>query len=510
MVHLARKVLKNSIYNSSSVFISKFGGLIFTIILARLLLPELFGVYHLALAVGLMLLTFTDLGINGTLIRYVSHAVGKNDEDLASSYFRYLFKLKFILVFLSSLSLILLANPLALHLFHKPDLSLPLQIVGIFLFFQSFLDFVEAGFISMQRFEYSTIRHIVYEGLRLILVPALILLGFSVFGALAGLSISTAATLLVLTYFLLKNYPFLLKGKTVKIERRRILRFLSYLTIGSISGVFFAYVDSIMLGIFMPVEYVGFYRAGYNIVFAFAGLVSIAGVLFPVFTQLEGDELENAFKKVFKYSSILSFPCAFGLLFIAEPVIRVVYGIDYLPAVLPTYILSLLIIIAPLDFFGTLFNAKEKPEYPAKLIIISSTLNTILNYFLILQFGMAGAAVATVISRYFNITSLGFLSRKVLNVFPSLDTIYKPLFSSSVMVLFFYLVPRPNTILIGLGEILMATIIYISVMFSMGGIEKEDIKYLGVIVGQEERLIKAYNFAKGELGRGNKRYKEKK
>jgi len=502
MVQLAKKVLKNSIYHSSSVFISKFGGLIFTIILARLLLPELFGVYHLALAVGLMLLTFTDLGINGTLVRYVSHAVGKNEKDLASSYFRYLFKLKFILVFLFSLSLILLANPLALYVFHKPDLFLPLQIVGIFLFFQSFLDFVGAGFISMQRFEYSTVRHIVYEGLRLILVPALIFLGFSVFGALVGLSISTAAALLVLTYFLLRNYPFLLKRKTVKIERRKMLKFLSYLTIGSISGVFFAYVDSIMLGIFMPVEYVGFYRAAYNIVFAFAGLVSIAGVLFPVFTQLEGDELENAFKKVFKYSSMLAFPCAFGLLFIAEPVIKVVYGIDYLPAVLPTYILSLLIVIAPLDFFGTLFNAKEKPEYPAKLIMISSTLNVVLNYFLILQIGMAGAAVATVISRYFNIICLGFLSKKVLNIFPSMDMIYKPLFSSLVMLAFLYFIPTPSTILAGIVGITIAGIIYISIMFLIKGIEKEDIKYLSVIVGQEERLIKAYNFAKDELKKG--------
>ena len=502
MVQLARKVLKNSIYNSSSVFISKIGGLIFTIILARLLLPELFGVYHLALAVGFMLLTFTDLGINGTLVRYVSHAIGKNEKDLASSYFRYLIKPKFILAFLSSLSLILLANPLAFYVFHKPDLFLPLQIVGVFLFFQSFLDFVEAGFISMQNFGYTTIRHIVYEGLRLILVPILILLGFSVYGALVGLVISVSMALFILTYFLLRNYSFIIKGKAVKIEKKRILRFLSSLTIGSISGVFFAYVDSIMIGIFMAVEYVGFYRAGYNIVFAFAGLASIAGVLFPVFTQLEGDELENAFKKVFKYTSMFAFPCAFGLLFIAEPIIKVVYGIDYLPAVLPMYILSFLIIISPLDFFGTLFNAKEKPEYPAKLIIISSTLNVILNYFLILQIGMLGAAIATVISRYFNIICLGFLSKKVLNVFPSRDTIYKPLVSSLVMVCFFYFIPRPTTILFGIGGIIVAAIIYISIMFLIKGIEKEDIKYLSVIVGQEERLIKAYNFARDELRRG--------
>ena len=47
----ARKVLKNSIYNSSALLIGNVAGLILTIILARLLQSELFGIYHLALAV---------------------------------------------------------------------------------------------------------------------------------------------------------------------------------------------------------------------------------------------------------------------------------------------------------------------------------------------------------------------------------------------------------------------------------------------------------------------------
>ena len=94
MVQLARKVLKNSIYNSSRVIVSGVGGLIFTILLARLLHPELFGVYHLALAVAFLLLTFADLGINGTVVRYVSYALGKKDETLARSYFVYLGKFK--------------------------------------------------------------------------------------------------------------------------------------------------------------------------------------------------------------------------------------------------------------------------------------------------------------------------------------------------------------------------------------------------------------------------------
>jgi len=483
MVQLARKVLKNSIYNSSGVLIGNIAGIILTIILARLLHPELFGIYHLALAVGFLLLTFTDLGINGTLIRYVSHALGRNDKTLARSYFIYLVKIKLFLSLLTSILIFLLAKPLAIHVFHKPPLFLPLEIIAVFVFLYALLGFTNSAFNAFQEFDYTTIKASVYEVLRLLLIPLFVILGYSVWGALVGFCLSILGAFLVLFCFLVKKHAFLLRGEVKRIDSKRILRFLSFLTIGSISGVVFAYVDSIMLGIFMAAEYVGFYRASYNIVIAIAGLASIAGVLFPVFTQLEKADLNNAFQKVFKYSTILSFPCAFGLAFIAEPFVKVIYGVEYLPAVYPLYALSFLIITSSTNFFGVIFNAKEKPEYPAMVIIVSMVLNVILNYFLILRFGMIGAAVATVISRYFNFISLGILSKRVLNISPASSSIYKPLISSLVMVIFLYLIPGPDTVLIGILEILIAGVVYISVLLLVRGIGREDLRYFKKIVG---------------------------
>jgi stage V sporulation protein B len=504
MVELAKKVLKNSLYNSSRVLVSGVGGLIFSIILARLLHPELFGIYQLALSVGYLLLTFTDFGINGTIVRYVSYALGNKDEKLARSYFKFLFKLKIAFTVVFSSFLAIFAKALANYIFHNPAIFLPLEITAIFLFLWSILDFLDYTFTALQEFKYPTIRHSLYEGSRLVVVPFLLLLGFSVSGALVGLCLALLAPLLVLFYALKRKGPFLLRGAAVSIERKRILRFLGYLSFGSIAGVVFVYVDSIMLGIFMPIEYVGFYRAGYNLVFALTGLVTITTVLFPIFTQIEGAELENAFKKVFKYSSLLAIPGTIGVIFMAEPIVKLIYGEEYLPAVLPMYVLSLLLAAAPMDFFGILFNAKEKPEYPTKLIIVSSILNVVLNYFFILRVGIVGAAIATVISRYVNFVALGFLSKRVLSVFPDLQSFYKPLFSSVPMLGFLYFIPQPLTLFVGIGEIIIAVLIYISTMFLIKGIEKEDIVYLSTIVGQQERLKQAYGLMYSKL-QGNKK-----
>lgn len=505
MTQLARKVLKNTAFNSSSIIISGIGGLIFTVVLARLLHPELFGVYHLALSVALVMMTFTDLGVNRTMTRYVSYALGKDDTTLARSFFRYLLKIKFLFALLSSLALIILAKPLAIYVFHKPELILPLEIVGAFIFFYSFLDFLDATFVALQKFQYTAARSATYEVFRIAIIPLFILLGYSVCGALVGLSLAVIAAVAVLLFFLAKRYSYLFKGETVKIDRRRVLRFLGYLTFSTlIAGLFFLHIDVIMLGILMSTEDVGFYKAAFNIVIAFIGLVSATTVLFPVFTQLEGEELRNAFGKVFRYLSMFAFPCAFGLAFIANPVIKVMYGAEYLPAVLPFYALCLIILIVPMDFFGVLFDSKEKPEYPAKIIVVASGLNIVLNYFFILKFGMIGAAIATVTARYFAAFTLAYLSKRILNIFPRVDSIYKPLFSSFVMLAFLYFMPSPSTILDGIAGIIIAAVIYMLAMFLIKGIDKEDIRYLSAIVGQEERLIRMYDSMNSRLQKGKK------
>ena len=82
--NLSKIAIKNSSYSLAGTLIYKFGGLIFTILIARLLLPELFGIYALVLSIVTILLTFTNLGINETSLRYISDALGKKDNKKAN------------------------------------------------------------------------------------------------------------------------------------------------------------------------------------------------------------------------------------------------------------------------------------------------------------------------------------------------------------------------------------------------------------------------------------------
>lgn len=489
MVQLAKTVLRNSAYNFLGVFTTTFGGLIFSVILARMLGSELFGLYYLALSVGLFFLTFTTLGLHSVLIRYVSDALGRNNGDLARGYIKYIIKIKVVLTVFATLILLLLAKPMASYVFHKPDVYLPLIFISIYVLFQSSLDFVASLAISVQRFDFMTARYITYEAARILIIPSLIFLGYGIYGALAGLIISVLLALVVAIILIYKDCRYLFKGVALEVDRPRVLRFLSYLTVGSVSGVIFTYIDSIMLGMFMPVESVGFYRIAISIIFAILSLVSISQVLLPTFTQLQDAEVSDAFNKLFRYSSMLSFPLALGLIFLSDPLIRMIYGSEYLPAVLPTRILALLIIIFPFGYFGTLFNAREMPEYPAKLVVVSSSINIILNYVLILKYGIMGAAIATLISRCFNSISLGYLSGRIFGIYPVWDVMYKPLISSMAMYLLISSIPGPSGILSMLGSVVLAAVVYMLLMFAMKGADKGDLIYLSRAMGQERRLV---------------------
>ncbi len=51
--------------------------MLFTIVVARMLLPELFGLYSLALVTIVLFASFSDLGISSALITYGAKALAK-------------------------------------------------------------------------------------------------------------------------------------------------------------------------------------------------------------------------------------------------------------------------------------------------------------------------------------------------------------------------------------------------------------------------------------------------
>lgn len=113
------RAIKNSSYNLATTLIAKFGSLIFTVIIARLLMPELYGLYGLALSTILFLSIFSDMGIRSAINTFVARTIDKKTSK-ARAYFWYFIKFKFVLVVGSSILILISANFFANVYYQKP------------------------------------------------------------------------------------------------------------------------------------------------------------------------------------------------------------------------------------------------------------------------------------------------------------------------------------------------------------------------------------------------------
>ncbi len=493
----ARGVVRNTFFNLLTAIFAKIGGLIFTIIAARMLLPELFGIYSIALTVVLTICTFTDLGINSTLIRYLADSLKKKSKKLeveARSRISFLFKLKIIVTAIVAIALFLLSETISVYVFNKPLLEVPLKIGALYLLLASLQGFLNSIFYALQKVKYTTISEIIFQVGRIGLVLILLYLSKTAESVFTALSFGLFLSFLFLYGIIIKKYSFLLQGEKKELdknEKSKLLSFFGWLTISSISLVFFMHVDTFMLGMFMPAEFAGYYNSLISFVSAAVAIVSFGAVLLPVFTQLEKGRLESGFKKAVKYTLFIAVPATVLLAFFSVPAVEIIFGKAYVPdqyktsLIITSVLLSLLIVENALtSIFSTLFQAREKPKIPSLLVLFSTISNIILNYLFLkiglsisLEFGLIAVALATAIVRYSNLVILAILTKKELNIKSGWSMLIKPVIGSIVLIVFlliFNLLFKTSWITVIIALVL-GVIVYMGIMFLIKGITKEDI-----------------------------------
>ena len=500
MGKVSEEIVIGSFWNFIMVLFSRLGGLFFVIIIARYLMPESFGIYNLALSVSLIFLYFIDSGINQSLLKYVAEALGKKNKKLAKANFRYLLKLKLLFSLILSIILAILAYPLSFYIFKKPDLFIPLLFIGIYILSSAFGSFYHAYFYIIKKLKFLSIRQFLFEIIRIVgvlILFSLISKKYFVIGTFGVISLTTILVTLYLIYNLKRLSPYLFEKSGESVEKKRIFKFFIYMGIMGSLLVVFGYIDTIIIGILLKAEYVGFYSAALALAGGIWSFLNISYILLPLFTQMKDHDLEASINKVFKYISILAIPSIFGIFILGKYFIRAIYGYEYLPSVLPFYILSLLILITPLaGVLISLFSAKEKPRYVINVIIFSIIINIVLDIILIsylakisLDLAIAGAAIATIISELIYLFGLLTYTRKELKIRLQSIHLIKPIISGVVMFSGLYIINNylgEITLVIGLLEILLGAAIYILTMFLIKGLKKEDLELIKQLIKKNE------------------------
>jgi len=353
-------------------------GLLRTLILARLLSPEDFGLFGIAVLTINFVENFSVTGIDAALVQKKESIKDDLDTAWTVNVIRSLFLF----------SILYFGAPVVARFFNNPE---ALDVIKAIAFLQLCIGAENIGTIYFRKeirfnklfnlkFSAMTVNFVVSITMALILKSVWSL----VYGALAGAFIKTVMS------YVLQPYRPRLRLEIAKL--RELLRFGKW----------------------------GLYQMAYLLSNAPATEISnfVAQITFPVYSKMQGDipRLREAYLKVLQIVSFMAFPIS-GLIFVLAPdFTKLFLGEKWMPMVPALQVLTLWGLIRAIGTTTTqVFLAVGKPRITTKLRSLELLFIVILIYPLTMRFGILGASMTVVIGTILPVSITCFMAVKAVN-----------------------------------------------------------------------------------------------
>ncbi|PSN18836.1 colanic acid exporter [filamentous cyanobacterium CCP5] len=162
--------------------------------------------------------------------------------------------------------------------------------------------------------------------------------------------------------------------------------------------------DDMLIGYFLGPVALGYYSVAYRLLLIMIQLLTniTAQVALPTFSRMqkEPERLRNAFYKVTKYTSLISFPAFLGMAVLAPELVQVLFGEQWMPSIPVMRILAFGGILQSVyQFNGTILLSIGKPAWKLGLQCLNATCN-IITFLLLVQWGIIFVATGFVIRGY--------------------------------------------------------------------------------------------------------------
>ncbi|MEJ2268037.1 MAG: oligosaccharide flippase family protein [Nanoarchaeota archaeon] len=351
------------------------------------------------------------------IIKYLSKQLNKGNREKAKAFAFYFGKIMAILFGISAIILLFSAKFIAENYYQKP-LFLALIAGIIYIFFLRISSFFISILQAKNYFKGVFQKELILQVFRIIIVPLITLFllkkGASseiiLFAIILGISLVYIINIFFL-FFTVKKQTQFQEIKNINLskdDKKKANKFLFFLSMTVLSGIFFSYIDMIMLGKFVAAEFIGYYKVAFSLVSAVLPLIGFSTALLPIFSRLNSKKIKKAVKKTANLTILLSFPFILLVILAAPLIIKITYGEAYFPSINLLRIFSLILISAPLlSIYQVYYISIGKPKLLAKLLIFSTVLNILLNYIFIKSFlplgdlaTVFGVAIATLLSNY--------------------------------------------------------------------------------------------------------------
>lgn len=369
--------------------------LILSIFLARSLGAEGNGIYNLAMLLPVLLGQFFNLGIGPANVYHIAKG-----EISLRAVARVTFNLWLILTIIG-----LLIGSSVIYCYRAtffPNIPITLLILGLGIYPIVLMQLLSVSILQgLQDFKHFNLVLILNPLSTLILAFVFIrfladvpIWALTAFG-LAQLIIVVMSWIFIFQHFSLNPQAPNLSGS----DYRKTLSFgwKSHLT--NLLGFLNYRIDLLLINMLMQASAAGIYIVAVNLVEKLWLLSqAVSTILYPKLASLHQDEKKRNLLTLFitKVSFILTILASILVLLLATPVIRILYGVDFIGAIKALFLLLPGIIAGSVGrIISNDMSARGRPELNLYVGIVSVILNVGANLILIPRYGINGAALAT-------------------------------------------------------------------------------------------------------------------
>lgn len=456
---LSQRVVRGGFWVFALRIVTRLFGLVRTIVLARLLAPEDFGLFGIALLGMSALETFSQTGFQPALVQ--------KKEDI-KPYLDTAWTIQAIRG--AILALILFGiGPHIAAFFATPAAAALVRVLGLSVLF---LGFTNIGVVYFQK-ELEFHKQFFYQlsgtlADFVVAITAAVMLRNAwalIFGLLVGNFVRMGVSYLI--------HPYRPRLQLDKAKAKKLYDFGRWILGSSVLLFLITEGDDIFVGKLLGATALGFYQLAYRISNMPATEIThvISGVTFPAYSKLQSDlpKLREAYLRTAQLVAFISIPLTGGILVLSPELTRILLGNKWMAMVPAMQVLVLWGAIRSIGAtMGPVFQATGNPDILTKLSVIRLTVLVILIYPLSVKGGITGTSLAVLISALFTmpVTTWMLMSRILRgNTGAFLKTaLLIPFISTVLMALLLTLVAGGGLTLAELGSAIVAGIAFYSVL----------------------------------------------
>lgn len=413
---------------------SRLFDLIRNIVLAKLLSPDDFGLFGIALLFLSMLDTFSYTGFDKALIQ---------KKENINTYLNTAWTVGLLRGIVIA-AILLISAPYVATFFNAPQAKDIVKVIGLSMFLQSAVNIAVVRFEKELEFH----KYFTYQisGTLVDLIVA-VSLAFALrsvwalaFGKIAGNFVRC-----ITSYVIDKYRP---RFELDLAKAKELFGFGKWILGSSILFFLIVHGDDIFVGKILGTTALGLYQMAY--LFSHIPSTEITALLsrvtFPVYSKIQDDilRLRRAYLQVLNVTAFITFPVS-GLVFLLGPYfIRSFLGQKWVPMIAAMQILVFAGAIRAIKGVnGPILQALKRPDVAPKVSAIKLFILAVLIYPLTVRWGIEGTALAVLISSVLTIPNSFYITlRKVIDqdVRTVIRELIVPLTGTLLMVLFIRLI----------------------------------------------------------------------